>query len=81
MTPADEDTNSIQTDRANRTIQGNVTMQVMQVVQPGGKLWNQCKWRHLVAKFTNDASSAIWWPNLQLMQVAPSGGQLNKQCM
>ena len=22
------------------------------------------------------ASGAIWWPNLQLMQVAPSGGQI-----
>ena len=23
-----------------------------------------------------NASGAIWWPNLQLMQVAPSGGQI-----
>ena len=30
---------------------------------------------------TNDATNAngvIWWPNLQLMQVAPSGGQICK---
>ena len=27
-----------------------------------------------VAKFTTYASSAIWWPNLKSMQVAPSGG-------
>ena len=29
----------------------------------------------LVAKFETNASGAIWWPNLQLMQVAVSGGQ------
>ena len=28
MTPADEDTNSILTDKVNRTIQGNVALQV-----------------------------------------------------
>ena len=42
-----------------------------------GQICNQCKWRHLVAKFATNASSAIWWPNLQLMQVAPSGGWPN----
>ena len=26
------------------------------------------------------ASGAIWWPNLQLMQVAPSGGQICNLC-
>ena len=25
------------------------------------------------------SSGAIWWPNLQLMQVAPSGGQICNQ--
>ena len=34
---ADEDTNSILTDNANRAIQGNVTMQV---TQSGDQLWN-----------------------------------------
>ena len=29
----------------------------------------------LVAKFATNANGAIWWPNLQLMKVAPSGGQ------
>ena len=29
-----------------------------------------------MAKFGTHASSAIWWPILQLMQVAPSGGQI-----
>ena len=37
VTLADEDTNSILTDNANRAIQGNVAMQVM---LPGGQLWN-----------------------------------------
>ena len=42
---ADEDTNSIPTASANRAIQGNVALQVM---QPGGQLWKQCKWRRLM---------------------------------
>ena len=42
VTLADEDTNSILTDNANRAIQGNVAMQV---TQSGGQLWKQCKWR------------------------------------
>ena len=45
VTLADEDTNSILTDNANRAIQGNVAMQV---TQPGGQLCKQCKWRHLM---------------------------------
>ena len=58
--------NSILIDNVNRAIQGNVVM------QPG----DQCKLCHLVAKFATNASGAIWWPNLQLMQVVPSGGQI-----
>ena len=61
VTLADEDTNSILTDNANRAIQGNVAMQVM---QSGGQLWKQCKWRHLVAKSTTYESGTIWWSNL-----------------
>ena len=38
VTLADEDTNSILTDKANRTFQGNVATRV---TQPGGQLWNQ----------------------------------------
>ena len=38
VTLADEDTNSILTDNANRAFQGNVAMRV---TQPGGQLWNQ----------------------------------------
>ena len=37
VTLADEDTNSILTDNANRAIQGNVTMHVM---QPSGQNCN-----------------------------------------
>ena len=37
VTLADEDTNSILTDNANRAIQGNVAMQV---TQPGGQICN-----------------------------------------
>ena len=43
LTLAEEDTNSILTDNANRAIQGNVEMQL---TQSGGQLWKQCKWRH-----------------------------------
>ena len=45
VTLADEDTNSILTDNANRAIQGNVA------TQSGGQLWKQCKWRQLMTKF------------------------------
>ena len=34
----------------------------MQVMQPGGQV--------------TYASGAIWWPNLELMQVVPSDGQI-----
>ena len=39
---------------------------------------NQSKLCHLLAKFATNASGAIWWPNLKLMQVVPSGGQIAK---
>ena len=67
MTLADQDTNPILTDNANRAIQGNVAMQV---TQPGGHIWNLYNWRHLVAKFGTYTSGAIWWPHLELIQVA-----------
>ena len=57
VTLADEDTKAIQPDNANRAIQGNVALQVM---HPGGQLWNQCKWRHLMTKFWINASCATW---------------------
>ena len=48
VTLADEDTDSILTGNTNRTIQGNVAMQV---TQHGGQVCNFCKWRHLMAPF------------------------------
>ena len=68
-------------------------LQLMQVAPSGGQICNYCKWRHLVAKFATNvkwrhlvsifatnASDAIWWPNLQLMQVASSCGQICNEC-
>ena len=34
----------------------------------------------LVAKFATNASGAVCWPNLQLMQVVPSCGQVCNSC-
>ena len=48
VTLADEITNSILTDNANRAIQGNGAMQV---TQPGVQLCKQCKWCQLMTKF------------------------------
>ena len=52
----------------------------MQVTRPGGQLWKQCKWRHLMTKCWTNASCATWWPNLQLMQVAPPVEQICNHC-
>ena len=59
-TLADEDTNSILTDNANRAIQGNMAMQV---TQPGGQFWKQC-WNNVeqmqvVAKYATNTSGQI----------------------
>ena len=40
VTLADEDINSIQTDNANRAIQGNVAIRVL---PPGDQIWIKCK--------------------------------------
>ena len=34
-------------------------------------LYKLYKWCHLVARFGTNSSGAIWWPNMQLMQVVP----------
>ena len=52
----------------------------MQVAPSSGQTCNWCKCHHLVAKFSTNASSAMWWPNVQLMHVAPSGGQICNKC-
>ena len=73
VTPADDDTNPILTDDTNRASQGNVATRVTQF---GGQLCKQYKRRHLKTKFWTNPSCATWWPNMQLIQVAPSGGQI-----
>ena len=63
----------MQVEQVEKIMQVEQVEQDMQVIQENlyrDHLW----WRHLVAKFPTYASGAIWWPNLQLMQVAPSGG-------
>ena len=55
VTLANEDTNSIPTDNANRAIQGNVAMH----------------WCNLVANFRTNASGATSCPNFEPMQVVP----------
>ena len=61
LTLADNDTNPILTDNANRAIQGNVA------TQPGGQLCKQCKWRHLMIKCWTNPCCATWWPNMQFI--------------
>ena len=61
VTLADEDTNSILTDNAiPRQFATNASDSTWSP-GPGGK---------------TNASGACWWPNLELMQVSPSGGQI-----
>ena len=38
-------------------------------------MW-QCKWRHLMANIETNASGTTWWPNLWLIQEAPTVGQI-----
>ena len=78
VTLADEDSNSIPTDNANRAMWQCSdatwwpTLEPMQVTPPD----DQSKLCHLVAKYATNTSGAIWWPNLQLIQVVPSDGQI-----
>ena len=73
MTLADDDTNSILTDNADRTFQGNVAVRV---TQHGGLLWKQRKWRHLVAIFGNYTSGALAAKFADVMQMVPYRSQL-----
>ena len=45
-------------------------LQLMQVAPSGGKIYNFCKWRHLVGNFATNASSVILL--LNLIQVTES---------
>ena len=47
---------------------------------PDDQILNQSKMCHLLAKVATNASGAIWWPKLQLMQVASSCGQICNLC-
>ena len=58
VTLADEDTTSMITDNANRTIQVNA----LQVTQPAGQLWYQFRYCHLVPQFSTDVSSTTCLP-------------------
>ena len=60
VTLADEDSNSIPTDDVNGQSQA---------------IW-QCKWRHLVAKIETNACGTTWWPKWELIQEAPTVGQI-----
>ena len=40
----------------------------MQMAPSGGEICNECKWRHLVAKFATNASGAMLLPNLVKLQ-------------
>ena len=51
-------------------------VQLMQVVPSGGQICNWCKWCHLVAKFSRNASNVICWSNLELMQVRCASGNV-----
>ena len=82
VTLADEDVNPILTDDVNSTF--NIIYKAMwqckwhNFVANFGT--NQCKWRHLMTKFWIDLVTQpgwkTWWPNLELMQVAPPHGQI-----
>ena len=90
MTLADEDTNSILADNARRAIQGNEAMQVMQVMQAMQAMQvmqvmkvmqvMQVIQDRIYTEKVTITRSAIYRPNLELMQVGPSGGQIWNQC-
>jgi chitodextrinase len=65
VTLADQATNSIPTDKANKTIQVNVAMQVTQsgALEP-----------------MQVAPPDLWWSNLELVQVVSFGGQIYNKC-
>merc|ERR1712016_460060 len=55
-------------------------MQVIQVIQVKQFIHVICTSYRIYIEKVTISSCAIWWPNLQLMQVAPSGGQICKLC-
>ena len=71
MTLADEDTYSIPTGGANEAILSNVAMLMPNFATNASGLRS-----HPVAQFATYASGTIQWPNLNLMQVALTIGQI-----
>ena len=71
MTLADEDTDSIPTGGANKAILGNVAMLMPNFATNANGLWS-----HPVAQFATYAGGTIQWPNLNMMQVALTVGQI-----
>ena len=57
-----------------QVIQVMQVLQVMQVMQV--MLVMQIMQDRICTKKVTISSSAIWWPNLELMQVAPFGGHI-----
>ena len=47
---------------------------------PDDQILNQSKLCHLVAKYATNTNGFIWWPNLLLIQVVQSGGQICNWC-
>ena len=66
--------NPRQCGKANHTMwwPTNNAMQTMQAAPPDDQILNQSKLWHLMAKYATNTSGAIWWSNLQLLQVVPS---------
>ena len=67
----------------------NASLQLLEVAPPGDQIYSQFKWCQVMVKFrtlyrqcgnASDSSGTIWWPNLELMQVVPSGGQICNLC-
>ena len=85
MTLADEDTNSILTDNANRAIQGNVAMQIIQsdyqeirtcICERNAKLILRNTGNlKLTKSISLEIKQSVTKPGGKLLQVAPSGGQ------
>ena len=58
VTLADEDTNSILTDNANRAIHGNVLANFG--ISASGAIW----WPNVYPMHVHQHSSTVWWPKL-----------------
>ena len=55
----------ISTDEVNKPILGNMTI----VAPSGGPISNLRKWLNLVSEFATNTNAAIWWLNVQPIQM------------